>query len=194
VTATFEMDGLSVDAWGRLANGRWCLCLGAGINGHLMPDWPELTRRVVNESNGTAFDPAQFKSLVEDSRWNLDAWIQQALNRHIADGKSPSGFNEYLRDALYRDFLRQADRANLRDEAAKLLSDPQRIGKRKFDSLISFLKSQFHETTVYKLADLFTQLEHNKLSSAMLNFNADVFFQSIFFGSSVIRVGGFGGS
>jgi hypothetical protein len=56
VTATFEFDGLGLDARGRLANGRWSLCLGAGINGHLMPDWLELARRVVNKSNGTAFD------------------------------------------------------------------------------------------------------------------------------------------
>jgi hypothetical protein len=124
---------------------------------------------------------AQFKSLVEDSRWSLDAWIQQALNRYIADGKSPIGFNEYLRDALYSDFLSQAERANLRDEAAQFLNNPQRIGKHKFDPLASFLTSQFKDTTVYKLADLFTQLETDKLPSAVLNFNADIFFQSIVF-------------
>jgi hypothetical protein len=50
VTATLEFDGLSVDWWRRLANGRWSLCLGAGINGQLMPDWLDLTRRVVNQT------------------------------------------------------------------------------------------------------------------------------------------------
>src|SRR3984893_16039297 len=50
VTAPLELDGLSVDWWRRLANGRWSLCLGAGINGQLMPDWLDLTRRVVNQT------------------------------------------------------------------------------------------------------------------------------------------------
>lgn len=180
MTATFELDGLSVGAQKRLANGRWSLCLGAGINGPLMPDWVELTRRVVNQSNGMALDPTEFRRLVDTSRWSLDAWLQQALNRYISNSKSPEEFSEQLGDDLYSDFLAQADRVGLRAEAATLLNSPQRITKGKFDAVAEFLKDQFGDLTVYKLADLFTMIPSGSMPSAILNFNADTFFHSIF--------------
>jgi hypothetical protein len=184
MTATLEFDGLSADGWRRLANARWSLCLGAGINGKLMPDWLDLTRRLVNECNGMGLGKTDFRGLVEDSRWSLDAWIQQALNVYVANGKSEDEFSEHLRDVLYSDFLELAEKSNIHSEAALLLSNPQWIRERKFDDVVSFLQKHFQDTTAYKLADLFTRLDPDKLPSAVLNFNADTFFHSIF---SILR-------
>jgi hypothetical protein len=149
-----------------------------------MPNWQELTRRVVNTANGLSLSDAAFGELLRTSGWNLDAWIQEALNRHLSDGKSLEEFAEKLRELLYQDILDAAQKDGVRAEIATALNNPQRITKRKFDSVAAFLHAKFSDTTVYKLADILTDVDINVLPSAVLNFNADTFFEAI---SAILR-------
>jgi hypothetical protein len=179
VTATFEIDGLSRESWKRLTNGRWTLCIGAGINGKLLPDWLELARQIVNKANGKDLDHSTFSDLVKSSNWTLDAWIQQALNRHLADDKELKEFSEQLRYILYGTVLDLSDQHGLRDEIALALNDTQRITKEKFDDVLKFFEDNFRDTTVYKLADILTDLDPDDLPTAVLNFNADTFLETL---------------
>jgi hypothetical protein len=45
-----------------LKNTEWTLCLGAGVCDKMLPNWSELTRRVVNECFGLTWDKPKFES------------------------------------------------------------------------------------------------------------------------------------
>lgn len=109
MTASFSIDGLSVRSRGQLISHRpWTLCLGAGINGRLVPTWQELARRLFVRYFEAEVTSEQFGALVEKSKWSLDSWIQTALNKCLAAGGTEAQFSAEVGSAIYADLFARA--------------------------------------------------------------------------------------
>src|SRR5262245_54580370 len=102
MTARYEFSPLDNAGIRRLSGKHWTLCLGAGINGPLMPNWERLAHTLTNSVCGSKLTDTQFHKVWMDSSWSLEAWIQNALNWQIAHGSSVKDFTRALQDELYR--------------------------------------------------------------------------------------------
>ena len=56
-------------------NQSWVLCLGAGICNGILPDWNELTLRLVNYTFNTNWSKEDFRNHSNSTGFSLDSWI-----------------------------------------------------------------------------------------------------------------------
>src|SRR5688572_16658212 len=108
---------------GYLRGQAWCLCVGAGISKGIVPDWQEVSLRLLNKSFSISMSDASFEALRNKTRWALDSWIQTALNNYLQNNKTTDEFNELLEEILYEDLLNTAANHNLHRAVARAFND-----------------------------------------------------------------------
>lgn len=106
-------------------NQSWILCLGAGICSGILPDWSELTLRLVNSTFGTSMTRDEFKDITTKVGFSLDGWIQGCFNKYNSEGKSIEDFNALLEICLYTDLLQKAETFGLREELILMFEGPK---------------------------------------------------------------------
>jgi len=161
-------------------NQNWVLCLGAGICKDILPDWNELTLRIVNETFQTSWTKDEFNENTNDIGFSLDSWIQGCFNKFISEGKSIEEFNKLLETCLYSDLLTLASKSNLKDELILMLESPKKISKKKIYELCDFFEKNFGDKTLLQIVRALVKHEGNsKLPSAIITFNADSLLHSL---------------
>lgn len=174
------IEGAAIKHKGLLAGSTWSLCVGAGVSTGLVPVWPELTRRVVNQAFSISYTPAEFDIAVKDLRWSLDALLQGAANELNQQGKPAETFADLLETALYEDLLTVAKSRGLDAPLRDFLNNPRWLRKAEVQSLINLFETEYSASTLVQLARSLAQAkEANKGPHAIINFNADTLLYAL---------------
>jgi hypothetical protein len=165
---------------GVLASSSWCLCVGAGISTGLVPTWEELSRRIVNEAFSTWYDMASFRSVIQETRWGLDALLQGAASRLLLNGKSLEDFENLLEQALYSDLLKIAKKAKVEAALVEALNDPRWLKNGPLHDLCSFFEAEYADCTLIQLTrELARANGSGKGPESIINFNADTLLYAL---------------
>ena len=159
---------------GFIGSHDWSLCVGAGISAKIMPTWMDLTRSVFTRATGRTLDEHSFKTLVADTGWSLDAWLQAGLNTMILGDRDREEFVALIEDELYKALLFKAEIAGQKNALVKALSGSKGISTRDSLELLRFLEMSSAGTTLFTLARWLRKARkcRNPLQ-AVLTFNAD---------------------
>lgn len=161
-------------------NQSWILCLGAGICRGILPDWFELTLRLVNSTYQTKWTKEEFTEISNKVSFSLDSWIQGCFNKLKSEGKSINDFNKLLEDCLYSDLLIKAEEENLKDAVITMFESPKRIKQDKLLQLCVFFEKNYGTTTLMQIVrTLVDKDEDSKLPTAIITFNADSLLHSL---------------
>jgi hypothetical protein len=151
----------------------WALCLGAGICKGILLDWHQLTIEVLKGSIPDT-DTEEITSAIKDSTWGLDAWLQVALNEYLTSKKTKKDLVEAIRDEMYRPLLERARAAGMESSLKVALRRTKRLPPEEALRLLSFIKTNYENTSIYKIASWLTHLEGGPSApKAILTFNAD---------------------
>lgn len=161
-------------------NQSWNLCLGAGICNGILPDWSELTLKLVNTTFNTTWTKEEFKGITTKVGFSLDSWIQGCFNKFKSQGKSIDEFNKLLETCLYSDLLLKAEKSNLRKELILMFESPKKIKQKKVFELCDFFETNYGNTTLVQIVrSLVNYEDDSKLPTAIITFNADSLLHSL---------------
>lgn len=161
-------------------NQNWILCLGAGICSGILPDWNELTLRLVNKTFQTSWTKEEFKENTNNVGFSLDSWIQGCFNQFKSEGKSIEEFNKLLETCLYSDLLALAEKSNLQDDLILMFESPKKIKQKKVYELCEFFEKNYGDKTLLQIVRALVEYQDNsKLPSAIITFNADSLLHSL---------------
>jgi hypothetical protein len=180
-TNTIDLSKKNFDKYITTFNQPWTLCLGAGICKGILPDWVELTNRIVNRCFGYNWDYKEFKKNYDDVGFSLDSWIQGSLNNHIVAQKGTvQSFNEILEEELYKDLLVKAGSYKLSDAVAKLFESPKTLTRKDVFAVCDFFEKEYSDTTLLQLVNvLLKSKEEVLLPHSVITFNADSLLYSL---------------
>jgi len=159
----------------------WTLCLGAGICKGILPDWFDLTNKLVNRCLGFSWNAKTFKEQTELVGFSLDSWIQGCLNHHIISSKGNlASFNEILEEELYRDLLDNADKYKIKDAVIKLFEEPKKLSTKDLFAVCDFFEKEYGGTTLLQLIKVLLQPSDKvNLPKSIVTFNADSLLYSL---------------
>lgn len=158
----------------------WSLCIGAGIGAGIIPNWLNLTRLVVNREFRLSFSESEFHKAVVDRGWGLDAWIQSALNSHIANGGTESSFAELLSEELYGDLLDRSRAHGLDRSVRTALNIPKYLKREEAVALVEWFDKEYGSTTLVQMAKLLAvQRKARKMPASIITLNADSLLYSL---------------
>lgn len=158
----------------------WILCLGAGICTGILPDWNELTLRLVNTTFNNNWTKDEFKEITNGVGFSLDSWIQGCFNKHKSDGNTLDEFNKLLEHCLYSDLLEMAEKSNLKEETILMFESPKKLKQKKVLELCDFFDKNFGNRTLLQIVRALVNYDKNsKLPSAVITFNADSLLHSL---------------
>jgi hypothetical protein len=159
----------------------WCLCIGAGVSKGLIPDWYEVTYRILNRAFGIGMSYAEFDEIQKKTGWTLDSWIQSSLNIYLQQGKTIEDFNSLLEDILYEDLLAEAAKHGLQEPLAKMFSDPLAVKRDDVEAVYDFFVSRYSTCSSTSLAKVLLEAEQKDLlPSAIITFDADAILHTVF--------------
>jgi hypothetical protein len=113
------------------------------------------------------------------SRWSFEAWIQQALNQHVAHGGKIGVFIDALREELYNNVDRVQKADGLGSIVTDALCSTTLLSKQDWLMVAEFFDQHFSQTTVYRLARLFVDRPDLPLPESIITFNADTLFETM---------------
>lgn len=175
-----ELDAENSKFKGQLASGKWTLCIGAGVSRGIVPTWQELTRRLVNEVFGSAFSETEFQSLVADSAWSLDSWIQACANHYQLDGNSVTEFFNVIEKHIYSDLRTRGASAGIESLLVTVLDRPQNASKEDVARICQFFETEYASTSLLAVVRvLLDALKTDRLPEAVISFNADTLLHAL---------------
>jgi len=161
-------------------NQNWILCLGAGICRGILPDWFDLTLNLANSTFNKNWTKEEFQNITSEVGFSLDSWIQGCFNKLQSQGKSIEEFNKKIEISLYKDLLKKAEDAELRDELILLFESPKKIKRKKVFELCEFFETNYSSTSLIQIVNaLLCDKENSKLPSAIITLNADSLLHSL---------------
>jgi len=162
-------------------NNTWSLCVGAGICRNILPDWFELTRRIVNKTFKYNWDHDTFKENSELMGFGLDAWIQGSLNHHVnIDKGTKTSFNKILETELYRDLLNEAAKNKLDVQIKTFFEKPKSLNKKDMLRVYDFFEKRYANTTLIQLVKVLVEDPDNiSLPQSIITLNADSLLYSL---------------
>ena len=179
MTLKFVFDPLSTSGFGRIGKN-WVLCIGAGVNAPVLPDWDNLVKTLIEETFGASF-LATYGEIQVRKSWSADSWIQVCLNRFLDTGGTYEKFRSVLSDIIYHP-LYIGRSATERALLTKGFSRSGKLGKKEFFTFGDILIDAFKNTTVFALANILCEEKYaKKLPFAILNFNADIILDILVF-------------
>lgn len=165
---------------GSIGSGRWTLCLGAGISRGIAPTWFDLTLQIVNEAFQVSYSSEQFKEIVANSGWGLDALIQAAANEFRLRGESEASFVDLIESILYSNLRRAAVGLPLEKHLIRALNNPRTIPKSRVFEICEFIETIFHNSSVVGVAKfLINAAEQFRAPESVITFNADTLLETL---------------
>lgn len=163
-----------------LKNNSWTLCLGAGICNGILPNWFELTRRVVNKTFNYNYNSVEFKKIIDDIPFSLDSWLQVSLNYIQSNGKSVDDFYTILEEELFHDLLKEASAQNLEKQMRIFLNNPKRLVKEELLNLCTFFETKYPDSTLLQLKNVLLDKDNRIFRpQQIVTFNADSLLSSL---------------
>ncbi|KIA94742.1 hypothetical protein OC25_08750 [Pedobacter kyungheensis] len=163
-----------------LKNNAWTLCLGAGICQGILPNWFELTRRVINSTFKYNWDAFTFKTITESIPFSLDGWLQACQNHLVSNGSTIEDFYSILEQSLYYELVEKAKVKKLEKELKIFLNNPKRLTKSQLLPLCDFFDSEYQRTTILQLKDILLNKDRRITRPAeIITFNADPLLSSL---------------
>jgi hypothetical protein len=179
-TKLHSVDPSSPKFRGYLRAKRWTLCVGAGVSRGIAPTWLVLANQLINEAFGANLDSSTFETMVSDSGWSLDAWIQVAANEFALSGKSIDKFNEALEGQLYSNIREKARGLGLEKYLTQVLNRPKSAPKNRILEVCEFIDSTFPDCSLLGLVRfLVDAAKAERGPMAVLTFNADTFLETL---------------
>lgn len=162
-------------------NNTWSLCVGAGICRGILPDWFELTRRIVNRIFEYNWDYDSFKKNSGLIGFSLDGWIQGSLNYHVNIKKgTKESFNQILEEELYKDLFYKANAYGLILPIKQFFEKPKTLKKKDVLSVCDFFEKEYAETTLLKLVKVLVESPDKiRLPKSIITLNADSLLYSL---------------
>lgn len=177
---TRAFDALDPRYRGVFIGRQYTICLGAGISVGLVPNWLELARRVVNETFGTTYDPADFRGIINDTSWSLDAWIQAAANYFELSGRPIIEFDNLIEEIIYGDLRSKARSFGLESALIQALNNSRFLKKDEILGLCDFFEHEFPDSSLIALARVLARAyQVGKLPDAIITFNADTLLYAV---------------
>lgn len=165
----------------------WTLCLGAGINNKVLPDWSELTLNVINKVFHFNWDKSTFELQNKSIGFSYDGWIQACLNRHLLEGNKIDSFHKILENEIYGKLFLEAEKAGIKNLLIRFLNKPQMKNHHQ-KKIINFFEKHYSGTTLMQLADILTSdPEKYKLPNKIITFNADTLLYSLIIAYNEIK-------
>ena len=157
----------------------WTICLGAGINKNILPDWSDLTLNVINKTFKFNWSKADFEKQNNSIGFGYDSWIQACLNNHLSRGEKVASFIKILENEIYGNILIEAENAGIRDIMVQFLNNP-RMKKTKRNKIISFFENKYSGSTLMQVVDVLTsKSDVYKYPCSIITFNADTLLYSL---------------
>jgi hypothetical protein len=163
---------------GVLKGNTWTLCVGAGICMGVMPSWAHLTREVLNATMKVSLDEASFTELVRRTGWGFDAWIQTALNAHLAAGGDADAFAAVVEEVLYRDLRAKALAKGVERSIITAFNSPHLLRKEEFEKLFPFI-TRMGATAVPLARLLILAVRQHRSPRAIITFNYDTILETV---------------
>lgn len=165
---------------GQLNSSGWTLCIGAGISRDIAPSWFDLARNILNEVFSSHYTEAEFRKLIENSGWGLDAWIQAAANEYLLNGKTSEDFTDLIEDELYGKIKAKASGTRLAGDLVKVLNNPLQASKEHIIQVCEFFESNFPDCSLLETTHFLIDSEAaQKNPVAVLTFNADTLLETL---------------
>ena len=160
----------------------WTLCLGAGICKGILPDWIELTYRIVIRCFNFNWSLDEFKQHTRDVGFSLDSWIQGSLNKHILSDNANNilTFNQILEEELYKDLLENANKYKIRDDVIMSFEHPKKLNLKQLRNVCDFFEKEYGNTTLMVLVNLLLEpISSISRPNQIVTFNADTLLYSL---------------
>lgn len=157
----------------------WTLCLGAGINKGILPDWSDLTLNLVNQVFKFSWTKVDFEAKSKSVGFSYDGWIQACLNKHISNGQTVDEFLKILEDEIYGKLLAKASIDGIENLIRRFLNKPQ-MKNAENKKIRFFFEKHFSDTTLMHLVDVLTSdPKKYKLPGSIITLNADTLLYSL---------------
>lgn len=167
---------------GCIAPGRWTLCVGAGASRGIAPNWFDLTLEIVNTTFGSKYGRADFESMVANSGWSLDAWIQAAANEFVASGRSLNEFNDLIESVLYGPLRTAARGLPIERHLVRVLNDPTTAEKNRIFEVCELFETNYKDSSLLGLVRfLIAAARADRKPHAVITFNADTFLETLIY-------------
>lgn len=164
---------------GYLPDNGWTLCVGAGVSKGICPEWQDLAHNVVNEAFSISLSASDFSSLVVNSGWSLDSWIQASANEFIAKGKTHNEFNELIETELYSKIRKQSRGLGLEKYLIKVLNFPKNEPKDRVIEVCDFIENAFPNCSLLQVAGALVACSNKgHKPKSILTFNADTLLET----------------
>lgn len=164
----------------------WTLCLGAGINSGILPDWSILTTNVVNRCFKHSWTKDDLIKKNQEIGFTYDSWIQASLNKHIKDGGNLVSFNKIIEEELYGDLIKLAAKEKLGIPLINFLNNP-RYNRKSIIRVVKFFEDGFRNSTLMQLVRcLSMKSDQYALPSAIISLNADTLLYSLLIGYNIV--------
>lgn len=169
-----SFDGLDERYRGFINSNKWSLCLGAGICTGILPNWEDLTCRVLKKCVKSNLSLKKIKEIFKLTGWGLDAWLQSALNKFIINKKTLDDFIDVVEEELYSSIYKKASKFGLSNTLCNGLIKTKTLKPQDALKLYDFFFKYYKNTTMFCLANWLVCLaQKNKAPFSILNFNAD---------------------
>lgn len=157
----------------------WTLCIGAGVNKDILPDWSDLTLNMVNKIFKFGWTKNEFEISNKKIGFSYDSWIQACLNKQIQSGSSLKAFHNLLESELYEDLLNKAEGDGIKELIQRFLNKPL-MKKSENKKIIRFFDKQFSGTTLLQIVEvLISDPQKYKMPGSIITFNADPLLYSL---------------
>lgn len=158
----------------------YTLSLGAGICVGIIPNWEELTFKVLSKCLNPKLEFSEYKEIGRNLGWSLDSLLQASLNYLVQRGGDIDEFNNILKDELYASINAKASVYGLENALKKFISDPFKRNNNHILKLYDFFEKEYKQTSLFQVAEfLLKASEMGYPPKAVLTFNADVLLHSL---------------
>lgn len=163
----------------RKSSQEWTLCLGAGVNKGILPDWSDLTLNMINKVFKFGWNKTEFENHNKNIGFSYDSWIQTCLNKQIQNGSAIESFHNLLENELYSDLLAKADGDGLKELMQRFLNKPM-MKKNETKKIVRFFEKNYTGTTLLQIVDaLIVDTAKYQLPGSIITFNADPLLYSL---------------
>ena len=175
-----EIDAIDDKFRGHLGSGKWTLCVGAGLSRGIVPTWQELTRRLVNDTFATGFAKEEFQTIVADSAWSLDSWIQACANHFQLSGRPLAEFFDLIEKHLYSDLREKGRSAGLEKVLVDVLDRPRNSSGEDVARVCAFFEREYADCSLLAVVrSLLKCLKEGRMPEAIISFNADTLLHTL---------------
>lgn len=171
----FDFEWDSQRFKGQLSGTRWTLCIGAGVSKSISPDWNDLTLEFVRSVFGNSFSKSDMEAPRSKTSWGYEALLQAAINKLKDESpKSTSDYSTSLEEIIYSSALEKFDKYANRSILSRFLNNVTHVSRKNLEIVNDFWFKEYGDTTSYKIAEVVSRGNSNKLPEAIITFNADV--------------------